>query len=165
MRLFALIAAMATLIAMPALAQLNVSASGAFGHVALSSGFAGPYKITLQAGGEIAADTLADGCKGFIPDRALYSVDFTAGAQPLFFAATAAEDTTLVVRSPDGAWHCDDDSFGDRNPMVRIDAPMSGRYQVWIGVFSLVTGAPDAVLNVSEGAQPPKDDTSQFELH
>jgi hypothetical protein len=159
--------AVAALLAAPALAQdLNVSASGAYGHVALSSGFASPYKITLPAGGTVSANGLGDGCTGIISDRAVYSVDYTAGGQPLFFAATAGDDTMLAILAPDGSWHCDDDSYGDRNPLVRIDAPPSGRYQVFIGVYSPATGSPNAQLQVSEGAPPPKDHTSTgFELH
>src|SRR5262249_12151278 len=138
--------------------EVNVSAQGAYGHVTLNTGFASPYKITLPAGGVVSANGLGEGCTGIISDRAVYSVDYTAGNEALSFAAIAGEDTMLAIYAPDGAWHCDDDSFGDRNPLVRIDAPRSGRYQVFIGVYSPATGAPNAQLRVSEGAPPPQND-------
>ncbi|MFT3727539.1 MAG: hypothetical protein QM759_06940 [Terricaulis sp.] len=147
-------------------AAQDVDAGGAYGHVALSAGFASPYKKTLPAGGTVSANGLGDGCTGIISDRAVYSVDYTAGAQPLFFAATASDDIMLAIYGPDHLWHCDDDSFGNRNPLVGIDAPSSGRYQIFIGVYSPATGSPDAQLLVSEGAPPPKDDTGTgFEMH
>jgi hypothetical protein len=146
--------------------EINLTLGGAYGHVALSSGFASPYKITLPAGGSVSANGLGEHCTGIIPDRAVYSIDFTAGAAPLFFAAMAGDDTMLAIYSPDGAWHCDDDSYGNRNPLVRIDAPQSGRYQVFIGVYSPATGSPNAQLLVSEGAPPAKpDEGTGFELH
>ena len=144
--------------------EINLDVGGSYGRIALNSGFASPYKITLPAGGTISANGLGAGCVGIISDRALYSVDFTAGSQPLFFSASAREDTTLAIHAPDGRWLCDDDSFGDHNPMVRVDAPPSGRYQVFIGVYSPESGAPNAVLQVSEGAQPPRVDRSEFDL-
>jgi hypothetical protein len=146
--------------------EINVTASGAFGHVALSSGFAGPYKITLPAGGRVSANGLGAGCTGIISDRAVYSIDYTAGTAPLFFAAVAGDDTMLAIYGPDGAWRCDDDSYGNRNPLVRIETPQSGRYQVFIGVYSPATGAPDTQLLVSEGAPPPHESGGDgFELH
>jgi hypothetical protein len=145
--------------------EVNVAAGGAYGHVALNSGFASPYKITLPAGGSVSANGLGAGCTGIISDRAVYSIDYTAGAQSLFFAAIAGDDTMLAIYGPDGAWHCDDDDYGNRNPLVRIDAPQSGRYQVFIGVYSPATGSPNAQLLVSENAPPPKpDEGTGFEL-
>jgi len=165
-RLAAWIALVAALAATPALAQeINLSVGGSYGHVVLNSGFAGPYKISVPAGGSVSANGLGDGCVGIISDRAVYSVDFTAGQQPLFFAVSSPEDTTLAVHTPDGRWLCDDDSFGDHNPLVRVQVPASGRYQIFIGVYSPESGAPDALLQVTEGAPPPHDDNSQFEMH
>lgn len=166
MRMLGLTLLIASLAAASALAQeVNVTANGAYGHVALNTGFASPYKITLPAGGTVSANGLGAGCTGIISDRAVYSVDYTAGDQPLFFAAVAGDDTMLAIHAPDGSWHCDDDGYGNRNPLVRIDAPRSGRYQVFIGVYSPATGSPNAELRVSEGAPPTKDDSDTgFEL-
>lgn len=165
MRLLALILA-AVLLAAPARAQeVDTGASGAYGRVALATGFSAPYKKNLPAGGTVSANGLGDGCTGIISERAVYSIDYMAGAQPLFFAATASDDVMLAIYGPDGAWHCDDDSFGNRDPLVRIDAPQSGRYQVFIGVYSPATGSPNAELLVSEGAPPSRDEGTGFELH
>jgi hypothetical protein len=164
-RLFAAIGLAVCLFAPAALAQdVDLSVGGSYGHIALSTGFPGPYKITLPAGGAVSANGLGEGCVGIISERALYSVDFTAGALPLFFTASSRDDTTLAVHTPDGKWLCDDDSFGDHNPMVRAPAPASGRYQVFIGVYSPESGAPNAVLQVSEGAPPPRIDASRLDL-
>lgn len=165
MRLIGLALMFAVCTAAASAQEIDVAAGGAYGHVALSAGFASPYKITLPAGGTVSANGLGDGCTGIISDRAVYSIDYSAGDQSLFFAALAGDDTMLAIYGPDGAWHCDDDSYGDRNPLVRIDSPKSGRYQVFVGVYSPATGSPNAELRVSEGAPPPKDDDGTgFEL-
>jgi hypothetical protein len=55
---------------------------------------------------------------------------------PLILSVSARADTTLVVNGPDGRWHCDDDGgTNGNNPMVRFNAPQSGRYESWIGTY------------------------------
>jgi hypothetical protein len=44
-------------------------------------------------------------------------------------------DTTLLVRSPDGQWHFDDDGNGDLQPLVNLTGMLDGRVDVWVGTF------------------------------
>jgi len=134
----------------PALAQVNVSQSGAYGQVTLNSGFEpDPHSVTLTAGGDIEASSVNSSCVGMIARRADFTLRYrNAGALPLIFSATSGADTTLAIRAPDGRWYCDDDSGGGLNPLVRFDSPRNGRYQIWVGTFGQEP-AP-AVLHISE---------------
>lgn len=149
-RTLAIAAALGVAIA-PAYAQtVNARANGTFGRVSLRTGFApDPHDVTLNAGGQVDASTVSEGCVGRIASRPDFSLRFRAGELPLILSATSESDTTLVVRAPNGSWHCDDDSVG-LNPVVRFDTPASGRYQIWVGTFGEDSGAPEAVLHISE---------------
>jgi hypothetical protein len=118
--------------------------------VTLDSGFEpDPHSVTLTAGGDIDASTVDGDCVGMIARRADFTLRYrNAGDLPLIISATSDGDATLAIRAPDGSWHCDDDSGGGLNPLVRMDGPRNGRYQIWVGTFG-----PDpipAVLHISE---------------
>jgi hypothetical protein len=49
--------------------------------------------------------------------------------------AVSPTDLVIAVRGPDGAWFCDDDTFGI-NPAVSYDDPMPGDYHVYVGAFA-----------------------------
>jgi hypothetical protein len=150
-RSLAAVAALACLAA-PAYAQVNTSANGTYGQVQLNSGFTpDPHSVTVTAGGDVDASTVSSDCVGRIARRADYSLNYRAGQLPLIISATSENDTTLAVRAPNGTWFCNDDGQ-DLNPVVRIESPRSGRYQIWVGTFNQDT-AP-AVLNISEIGAP-----------
>jgi len=143
-------AAAALCLSAPAHAQVNVNQNGAYGQVTLNSGFQpDPHSVTLTAGGAVDASSVSSGCVGMIARRADFTLRYrNAGQLPLIFSATSDADTTLAIRAPDGRWYCDDDSGGNLNPMVRLDAPRNGRYQIWVGTFG--SEPAPAVLHISE---------------
>lgn len=134
-----------------AMAQ-NAGLKPNFGSVRLRAGFTpDPYTVGVYAGGSIDAysDTdLPAACVGKVSDAPDFSVEYTAGSLPLAFRAVSNSDTTLIVNGPDGRWSCDDDSFGDSDPQVVFRRPQSGKYDIWIGVFS-GSGA-QATLGITE---------------
>jgi len=153
-----LAAAALALIASPAHAQsFNVTANGSYGQVTLESGFIpDPYSVTVAAGGPIVAIERADDeCNGgYIPSRATFSLRYEAGDYPtLYIAATSEADTTIAVRGPNGAWYCNDDSAG-LNPMVAIESPRTGRYQIFVGRFGVEDETAAAMLHISEIGGP-----------
>lgn len=153
-RVFAAAAAI-TLLAAPAYAQrINSSAQGTFGQVNLRSGFTpDPHVTTVNAGGPIDVSTVSDSCRGFIAERPSFTLRYRAGELPLFVGVVADDDTTLVVKGPNGQWMCDDDSGDNLNPVISWDNPRSGRYQIWVGRFGSADLAP-AQLYISEIAGP-----------
>ncbi len=130
----------------------NPSLDPAFGTVTLAGGFLpDPHTVAIAAGGAYAASQLpAAGCTGFIATAPDYRVNYTPGSLPLIFSVAAEADTTLVVNTPDGQWHCDDDGgVNGMNPMISFDAPQSGQYDVWVGTYA--EGAlQNSTLHVSE---------------
>jgi len=148
-------AAAITLMAAPAYAQrINSSAQGTFGQVQLRSGFTpDPHVTTVNAGGPIDVSTVSNGCQGFIAERPSFTLRYRRGDLPLYVGVVADEDTTLVVKGPNGQWMCDDDSGDNLNPVISWEHPRSGRYQIWVGRFGSADLAP-AQLYISEVSGP-----------
>lgn len=149
-------AAALALLTAPAQAQsLNSGATGSYGQVQLRSGFQpDPHNVTLNAGGGYDASGINDSCRGYIDTRPSFSLRYRAGELPLYIAAVSDADTTIVVRAPDGSWHCDDDSAGSLNPVVSWETPRSGRYQIWVGRFGTQSETTPAMLHISEIGAP-----------
>ncbi len=126
----------------------NPGLSPTFGTVTLQAGV--PHQVNLQAGGTIDATVLGGNCRGFIAQAPDYRVNFQtlAGILPLIFNVTSTVDTTLVVNDPNGNWICDDDGGGNLDPMIRINGPGPGQYDIWVGVYG-AAGAQPATLRIS----------------
>lgn len=120
-----------------------------YGSVRLSSGFTpDPHKLSVTAGGAIDASRVnASGCIGQIGGNPDYVLNYTAGEMPLYIRATSDEDTSLVVRDPQGRWQCNDDTNG-LDPEVGFENPRSGNYAIWVGAVSGSSVA--AELHISE---------------
>ena len=135
--------------------------SGAITSTALTAGFTpDPFVTTLAAGGLNSAAAVADqaglagtdmamGCFGYVSTAPDFQLDYTAGEWPLKFAVTSDADTTLLVLTPSGEVHCNDD-FDGLNPAVAFTAPSSGTYRVWIGTYLAEGENPMATLAVTE---------------
>ncbi|MGJ3265556.1 MAG: hypothetical protein ACFE0R_20235 [Salinarimonas sp.] len=122
----------------------------AFGTYRLGAGFTpDPYTINVRAGGQRNAGALGSGCTGSIANAPDVRIHYQAGSFPLSFRVRSNIDTTLVVNDPSGRWHCDDDSAGNLDPLVRFDNPQGGQYDVWIGHYDGGSGAP-ARLQITE---------------
>jgi hypothetical protein len=136
--------------AAPATAQ-DFNADPNFGTVNLRTGFTpDPQVVAIRSGGEINAQTVSSACAGFISSAPDVRLNFTAGSLPLILSVAANADTTLVVNGPDGRWYCDDDGgVNGTNPMVRFNAPQSGRYEIWIGTYGNASLQPGQ-LYISE---------------
>ncbi len=144
--MFATAAAAAVLLA----ALQTPGSAPSYGMLSLDAGFADdPRAVRVRAGGAISAYDLDPACSGFISDAPTLSVDYAAGALPLYVYAVSGDDTTLIVRMPDGSYACNDDQSGF-DPGVEITDPQSGRYDVWLGTFGAGVGYPEATLSVSE---------------
>ena len=122
-----------------------------YGTVTLSAGFTpDPQRISMRAGGTIDAQNIASHCRGFVTRAPDVELSYRAGSLPLILSVESTSDTTLVVNGPDGRWYCDDDSGNSgANPSLRINNPMSGTYDVWVGTYSSGMSQP-ARLDISE---------------
>lgn len=148
-------AAMLSTIA-PAQAQ-DYSLPPTFGVISLESNFLpDPNWISLLAGGnnQTAFTDAVTGnqCVGYFADAPDLRVHFTTAdfGYPLSFFVDSRDDTVLLVNTPDGAWHCNDDTSG-LNPALTFDTPLEGQYDVWVGTYSATDGVyPAATLSVTE---------------
>ncbi len=105
----------------------------------------------IVAGGSDQANSmnLGAGCTGLITSASPnVRLSYTPGTQGMKVSVTSETDTTLVIRAPDGTWHCNDDDEG-LNPGVTIAAPAAGDYNIWVGTF-LPGNEPAGTLTVQE---------------
>lgn len=125
----------------------NWRANPVYETVTLSAGFTpDPWSRQLQAGGPNSVSGLASGCVGYINNAAPdFDLNYTAGSLPLYIHASSDTDTTLVINDPSGRWHCNDDAIG-LNPMVSMQNPQSGNYNIWVGVHGSTTLSPATLL-------------------
>lgn len=148
-------AAALALIAAPAYAQrINTGATGAYGQTQLRAGFEpDPFSVSVLGGGAIDSTSVNAECNaGYLPQRASYTLRYTANTAEyptLYIGAFSDADTTIAVRGPNNQWICNDDANG-LNPMVSIDSPRSGRYQIFVGRFGAQNETAQATLYVSE---------------
>lgn len=133
----------------PVPAVPNAGLTATYGEVVLSAGFQpDPRRISLTAGGTIAASGVSSSCSGSIAEAPDYQITYNAGSLPLTIRTEAATDTTLVVNGPDGSWYCDDDSSSGTNALVRFAKPGSGVYDIWVGTYG--GGTNPATLVITE---------------
>lgn len=117
----------------------------AYGELRLRTG---TEQASVRAGGALSADRLDYSCSGYISEAPSLVVDYRGNAD-LYLSAGSDEDTTMIVRAPDGSIHCDDDGAGSFNPGVHISDAQRGPYEVWLGTFQAGVGYPAATFHAS----------------
>lgn len=144
-------AAAALLMAMPAAAQ-DIAASPAYGTTSLEAGFEDdPRSVAVQAGGAIDVGRLGGGCFGYVSHQPTHNLNYQAGAYDLFISAASDMDAVIVVNTPDGEWHCNDDAPGQGlNPGLQFSDPQSGLYNIWVGALAPGAGYEPSMLHISE---------------
>lgn len=165
---FRFFAAGVTLAAIAALAPAGAGATEETHELRLRSGFMpDPQSITVPAGGTMGARDLisrtrgvggthigdaGDGhCRGRVSEAPTVRLGFsTRGRLPLIITHTAQFDTTLVVRSPNGTWFCDDDSGEGLDAQLVLENPRTGTYEIWAGTFGRGSVGRESTLVISE---------------
>jgi hypothetical protein len=127
-----------------------VNAQPTYGTLNLSAGFSpDPQVRMVSAGGSDMATR--GGCTVHLhaaaPDL---EVNYRAGSLPLTVTARSGADVVLLVNTPDGRWHCDDDG-GGTDASLTFASPQSGNYNIWIGTYQPSSSPlPRSVLYISE---------------
>ncbi len=119
---------------------LDFSQEPEFGEVTLSSGFyPNIFEREIIAGGSNRVDHIGYDCVGFAATKPDFRLQWHGDTNELFFmffADNDSEDATLVINTPDGNWHCNDDAFdGTLNPAIVFSAPLTGQYDIWVGSY------------------------------
>lgn len=136
---------------------LDYSLQPSYGDVSLTAGFpSDPHRMDLTSGGAVSVAYLNDQqCTGFASVAPSYRVKWsgTTAALRIFFVAAANVpdgDTTLLVNRPDKTWACNDDAEeGARDPLVVLQNPAAGQYDIWVGNYA-EGGTTSGTLYVSE---------------
>lgn len=127
-------------------------AAGGTSLVQLSPGFMpDPSTSTGTAGGPMNAGQLTangPGCRGNLPNTPQHTFMAGGNFNNLRVMVNSSADTSLVIRTPDGQWRCNDDSDGLR-PMVEGPFPQ-GTYQVWVGLYSAAAPPTNYTIGFSE---------------
>jgi len=114
----------------------DVSLDPNYGDVELDEGFTpDPYELELTAGGDV--EVHVGGCDyGQVSEAPDFQLTYTtSGNSDLYIYAVSGSDTTILVNTAEGEWVCDDDSFGDGDPIVVIPAAAGGVYDIWVGTY------------------------------
>ncbi len=118
---------------------LRIGGSSAnFGVFTLRGGFVpDPAQYNVVSGGTMDARTLglAPNCRGFVTAQPDVIVQYQGPASWVRFFVRAAGDTTLVINDAQGRWHCSDDEGGSLNPMIDLQGPPGGQYDIWVGSY------------------------------
>ena len=128
-----------------------------FGQVDLVTNFQpDPHEVQLEAGGPhvgtYSDQRTGNRCQGHFSGDPNFRLNFTSGdlGFPLQFFVTSGADTVLLVQTPDGTYHCNDD-FAGLNPRIRFDTPTTGAYNIYVGTYQPVSGPlPVADLAITE---------------
>lgn len=129
-------------------AAQDVGGDPTYGDVSLDAGFTpDPWEMDLTAGGSIAVNegSCSYGKVSDNPDVDLY---WDGSGSTLYIYVIGSEDTTLLVNMPNASWRCDDDSFGDGDPILSIPKAQDGLYDIWVGTYG--SDMISATLYISE---------------
>ena len=107
----------------------------------IRSGFLPDPDVSEVVGGGPVDASYLDGedCIGYTTEAPNFRVQWSGESDELriFFTPMDEEgDSTLLVRLPDGSWSCNDDSEFSLDPLVLLDDPKAGRYNIWVGSYS-----------------------------
>ncbi|MCA9532441.1 MAG: hypothetical protein KC593_02135 [Myxococcales bacterium] len=100
-----------------------------------------PQVLSGTAGGTMQASQMNPACRGYVTPTPNHIINATGNFSMLRLVGSAQQDTTLVVRTPAGAFLCDDDGGGNFNPLVQGAFP-PGSYQVWVGSYATGQAIP-----------------------
>jgi hypothetical protein len=123
--------------------ELDANVPANYGSLDLASGFS-PSPSTIDVvsgaaeGSQVDVSLLnPDGefnCRGYATISPDFSINWTGGGDLLRIFFAAEGDATLIVRTPDGSFVCNDD-FDGLDPLVDIASPAAGEYDVWVGTY------------------------------
>ena len=83
----------------------------------------------------MAASNLHPRCRGFITQQPDHIFIAQTQFNQMRIIARSHRDTTLIVQDAQGQVFCDDDSGGNRNPMVALRPMAAGPFRVWVGSY------------------------------
>jgi S1-C subfamily serine protease len=119
----------------------NYSLEPNFGELELTAGFDDDPRVApVYAGGPLdLSESTEFSCSGFVSEAPDYRIDYSTNNEnyTLGIYAPAEVDTILLINTPNGDWHCNDD-FNDEfgfTAGLEFESPLDGVYDIWVGVY------------------------------
>jgi hypothetical protein len=136
---------------------LNVEGEPNYGSSELESGFSpDPVEVDISSGGsvDVTALSLSADCRGFVANNPDHRIEWSGSGSLLRVFFVSDGDTTLVVGTPSGDYLCNDD-FDGLDPLVDIEDPEEGSYNVWVGTFGSDDVIPGTLYITSDDSIDP----------
>lgn len=114
------------------------TASAASNALRLRAGFTpDPYERSFSVRPTRSSGVLNTTCRGYIESAPTQLLQWSGNSSHVRFYVTSSTDTVLAVRDPAGRIYCSDDwSSNSSNPLVMLDNPREGLYEVYVGTYS-----------------------------
>lgn len=153
-------------------AVFDASADPIFATVSLGGGehvWLDPSLVSVRSGvvqgPGVDASTLGENCTGNIPAHPDVVMNWTPdeGVETLRIFFLSLGDPTMVVVAPDGEVFCNDD-FNPLvlDPHIEIEAPVEGRYAIFMGGFEDDAVEPGFLVFTSHDLSPATLDVAQL---
>ncbi len=112
-----------------------IANSSAYITVDLAAGFPlDPFFVSVNGGGNVDASTLSPECSGMVSENPVLTLNWSGETDFARFFVYSDHNPSLVVELPDGSYVCNGDTSRMLlDPQVKLDAPASGIYKVWVG--------------------------------
>ncbi len=95
-----------------------------------------PFIVSVNGGGAFDASTLGGDCSGYVNFQPVARIDWEGKADLAKIFFYSDHDPTLIIQSPDGEFHCNDDASNLLlDPSVSFENPADGIYNIWIGSY------------------------------
>jgi len=117
-----------------------------------------PNLFDISLAHPVNVASLAADCKGFAavaPDFQIQSAG--NGFLRIFVVGGDGQDLGLLVLDPQGAYHCNTDSFGGLNPTLDFDSATPGIYKGWLVSINQDTPLSGKLFAVGNGATTPNN--------
>jgi hypothetical protein len=146
----ALALATLTLAAPAAMACPSYNNPTVFGSANIPANFLpDPWVRNVTAGGRVSLQNCGFSFPGFVvsrPDfRFFYSGTSPTGQLTIALEARSNVDTILLVNTPDGNWHFNDD-FRGSNSAITFFNPLQGQYDIWTGSYTQSSNNPAQLI-------------------
>ncbi|WP_156815552.1 hypothetical protein [Pseudanabaena sp. PCC 6802] len=112
-----------------------------------------PVKLQGRTGGSVSMTSLSGqaNCRGFASEQPNHTINLTANfplVDFLVYTKNVNDDTTMMIKGPNGLVMCADDEYRGRNPQLTRRLP-EGSYQIWVGARN-ANQSVNYTLSVSE---------------
>ncbi len=95
-----------------------------------------PFIVSVNGGGSFAASTLGGDCTGFVNIQPVARIHWEGETDLAKIFFYSDHDPTLIIQSPDGAFHCNDDASDLLlDPSITFEHPKDGIYNIWVGSY------------------------------